>query len=110
MTQRQQFEQRLIEKAMKDESFRKYLIENPDAAIEAETGIKTPETMKIIVLEEDPQTVYLVLPPNSFANDILELSDAELEAVAGGYDIWTKGTDCVSCKKAYNTGCLHSSD
>jgi hypothetical protein len=97
---RQQFEQRLIEKAMKDESFRKYLIENPDAAIEAETGIKTPETMKIIVLVEDPQTVYLVLPQNTAANDIMELSDAELEAVAGGYDIWSRATDCGSCEEA----------
>ena len=62
MNQRQQLEQKLIEKAMKDDSFRKQLIENPNAAIEDETGIKIPEAMKIIVLEEDPQTVYLVLP------------------------------------------------
>ena len=51
MNQRQQLEQQLIEKAMKDESFRKQLIENPGAAIEAETGMKIPETMKIKVLE-----------------------------------------------------------
>ena len=100
MNQRQQFEQRLIEKAMKDESFRKYLIENPDAAIEAETGIKTPETMKIIVLEEDPSTVYLILPQNPVGIDEIELSDVELEAVAGGYNLWSNLTDCGSCKEA----------
>jgi hypothetical protein len=100
MNQRQQFEQRLIEKAMKDEAFRKRLIENPGAAIEAETGMKMPEAFKIKVLEEDPQTVYLVLPQNSAANDIMELSDAELEAVAGGYDIWSRATDCGSCEEA----------
>ncbi len=33
MIQRQQLEQLLIEKASKDESFRKQLIENPDAAM-----------------------------------------------------------------------------
>ena len=74
---RQQFEQKLIEKAMKDDSFRKLLIENPGAAIEAETGMKIPEAFKIRVLEEDPQTVYLVLPQNPSVYDEKELSDAE---------------------------------
>ncbi len=47
MNQRHQLEQQLIEKAMKDETFRKQLIENPGTAIEAETGINIQETMKI---------------------------------------------------------------
>ena len=47
MNQRQQLEQQLIEKAMKDESFRKQLIENPGAAIEAQTGVKMPKTVNI---------------------------------------------------------------
>ena len=84
MNQRQQLEQKLIEKAMKDELFRKQLIENPCAAIEAETGMKMPETMKIIVLEEDPQTVYLVLPQGYNQEAEMELSESELEDVAGG--------------------------
>ena len=84
MNQRQQLEQKLIEKAMKDESFRKQLIENPGAAIEDETGIKMPETLKIIVLEEDPQTVYLVLPQVYNQETEIELSESELEDVAGG--------------------------
>jgi hypothetical protein len=87
MVQRQQLELQLIEKAMKDESFRKQLIENPGATIEAETGWKIPETLNIKVLEEDPQTVYLVIP--KFPNQIMEveLNNAELESIAGG--------DCV---------------
>jgi hypothetical protein len=101
MTQRQQLEQKLIEKAMKDESFRKQLIENPGTAIEEETGMKIPEAVKFKVLEEDQQTVYLVLPAISLQNSDLELSEAELESVAGGTEGgggqavgWTRVTEC----------------
>ena len=92
MNQRQQLEQQLIEKAMKDESFRKQLIENPSAAIEAETGMKIPETMNIKILEEDPKTFYLVLPYTHATIPEMELTEAELESVSGGTDAehgWT---------------------
>ena len=88
MNQRQQFEQQLIEKAMKDESFRKQLIENPGAAIEAVLERKIPESIKINVLEEDANTVYLILPQVSNQNSEMELTDAELNAVAGGAWSW----------------------
>ena len=42
------------------------------------------------VLEESPSTVYLVLPP-PVPGAGAELSDADLEAVAGG---WTEFTAC----------------
>ena len=82
--QRQQLERKLIEKAMKDEAFRKQLIENPSATIEEETGTKLPEIFTIKVLEEDLQTVYLILPQKPVQNSEMELSEAELESVAGG--------------------------
>ena len=85
MNQRQQLEQKLIEKAMKDESFRKQLIENPRATIEAETGMKISDAMKIMVLEEDPQTIYLVLPQVYAQDSEMELSETELEDVSGGF-------------------------
>ena len=94
MNQRQQFEQQLIEKAMKDESFRKQLIENPGAIIEAEFGRKITESIKINVLEEDANTVYLILPQVSNQSSEMELTDAELNAVAGG-TIWSL-VDCGS--------------
>ena len=84
MNQRQQLEQQLIEKAMKDESFRKQLIENPGAAIEAETGMKIPGAMNIKVLEEDQKTFYLVLPFTHGSIPEMELTEAELESVSGG--------------------------
>jgi hypothetical protein len=100
MNQRQQLEQQLIEKAMKDDAFRQQLIENPIAAIEAETGMKIPEFVKIIVLEEDPKTVYLILPQNPVQNTEMELSVAELESVAGG----TAGAEEVATHWTY-CGC-----
>jgi len=87
MNQRNQLEQKLIEKAMKDELFRKQLIENPGAAIEAETGMKIQETVKIKVLEENLQTVYLVLPKFPIRDTEIELNNAELESLAGGCSV-----------------------
>ena len=95
--QRELIEQKLIEKAMKDDAFRQQLIENPIAAIEAETGLKISELVKIKVLEEDPKTVYLILPQNPVQNTEMELSLAELESVAGG----TAGAEEVATHWTY---------
>jgi len=84
--QRKQLEEKLIAKAMKDETFRKILLENPKAAIEEETGIKLPEAINLKVVEEDAATFYLVLPPKINPEKEDELSEAELEMVSGGYN------------------------
>jgi hypothetical protein len=77
---------------MKDESFRKHLIENPSAAIEAETGWNILGKVNIKVLEEDPKTVYLVIP--KFPNQIMEvdLNNAELDSIAGGCSVCSNNT------------------
>ena len=84
MIQKKDLEQKLIEKALKDESFRKQLLVNTKDTIEIELGMKIPGFLKIKIVEEDPQTVYLVLPPVPSRTTVIELSDIELEAVAGG--------------------------
>jgi hypothetical protein len=83
--QRKHLEQKLIAKAMKDETFRKSLLENPKAAIEDETGIKLPETFNLKVVEEDAATFFLILPPKINPGTEDELSEAELDMVSGGY-------------------------
>jgi hypothetical protein len=83
---RQQLEQALIEKAMNDGAFRKELIANPKEIIEKETGMKLPEAFNVKVLEENPQSFYLVLPAKVQPGSEDELSEAELEMVSGGYD------------------------
>ena len=84
MKKRQEFEKKLIEKAMKDETFRKQLIENPSTTLNIEFGFNPPENVEIKVLEEEPGKIYLVLPFTSAESSGDELSDAELRSVAGG--------------------------
>jgi len=84
MNPRQEFEQRLMRKAMKDMDFRKQLVDNPKIAIEMEMGMKIPENMTIKTLEEDSKTIYLVLPHTPAEEAEMELSEAELLSVAGG--------------------------
>ncbi len=86
MEQRKQFEQQIIEKVMKEEDFRKRLIEDPKFTLEQETGLRIPGSMNIIVLEEDAHTFYLVLPAKINPETDGELTEADLEMVSGGYD------------------------
>ena len=64
-----------------------------------------PEQIRVEVLEESPSTVYLVLPP-PVAGTGTELSDAELEAVAGG---WSNTADCGSCAESCSCACIFAS-
>lgn len=68
--------------AVTDEEFRKELLEDSSAAIEKVAGEKLPEGFKVKVIENDPSyAATFVLPP--MVSD--ELSDDELDAVAGGF-------------------------
>ena len=99
MFQRKDIEQKLIEKALKDEAFRKQLIGNTEVAIEQETGMKIPESMNIKIVEEDPKTIYLVLPYVPATETQVELSEIELQEVAGG------GNLPITYYKDANTNC-----
>ena len=80
-TGRGAIEKTLIEKSLQDESFRERLLAHPKATIEQELGRKLPAKLEVRVLEETEDTTYLVLPPMGSPG---ELSDKELDAVAGG--------------------------
>jgi hypothetical protein len=81
---RAQMERRLIERGLEDESFRQRLLEEPRAALEEELGARLPAEVQIQVVEETQDTIYLVLPSASPIGEGGELSDQQLEAVAGG--------------------------
>ncbi len=79
---------RLIQRSMEDEDLRQRLLADPKGTIEQELGARLPEEIQILAVEETPETIYLVLPPKALADTQSggELSDRELEAVAGGWD------------------------
>ena len=87
---RQEMERRLIEKSLEDESFRQRLIEDPKGTVEQELGTRLPEEVRVVAVEENSDTIYLVLPATPMAGrEAVALSDRELESVAGG----STGTD-----------------
>jgi len=78
--------QRIVTKATEDEAFRASLLENPKPALEREFDIAIPMDADIKVIEETPDTQYIVLPPK-VALGQGELSEDELESVAGGWHV-----------------------
>jgi hypothetical protein len=77
-------ERRIIQRSLEDDSFRQRLLEDPKAAMEQELGTRLPEDVRVVAVEESPDTVYLVLPPSQAGGERGALSDQELETVAGG--------------------------
>jgi Nitrile hydratase, alpha chain len=82
---RRDLETALIEKCWKDPEFRKQVVSDPKGMLERHTGQRLPPEVKIFVHQEDANTVHFSIPPTP-AN-VTELSDEDLERVAGGTDV-----------------------
>ncbi len=74
--------ERLIGRAMADDTFRQQLLAAPKEAVERALGISLPPSLEVVVVEETPSKLCLILPARSFAEN--ELSDAKLSAIVGG--------------------------
>ncbi len=82
LQERTRIVEEIVTRAWSDASFKKQLLENPTKAVEAIYGLKLPESIKVKVIEETEDTRYVVIPYRPPVCD--ELSNEDLEAVAGG--------------------------
>ena len=93
-------EQRIVQRSLDDDAFRQQLLADPRAAVEQELGTQLPSGIRVQVVEESADTVFLVIPLSSQAGgDEGELSDSELASVAGGWDhqLGTSYNTCSTC-------------
>ena len=82
---RNQLRTALIEKCWKDPDFKAQVVADPKGMYEKATGRKLPANVKIFIHEEDANTIHFALPPAPERST--ELSDEELERVAGGTEV-----------------------
>ena len=99
---RGQLQGQVVERASTDREFRSQLLQDPKGTLSQTFDVQIPEFIQVEVVEESPSKIYLVLPPASQEAG-QELSDRDLEAVAGG---WTELTACGAtcpCESDYCT-------
>lgn len=77
----------IVARAWADDTFKSRLLSDPTAVLREE-GIDVPEGIEIRAVENTDKVAYLTLPPTPSE----ELSDEELESVAGGSTASTAGT------------------
>jgi len=82
---RRDLETALIEKCWKDPEFKKQVINDPKGMLERHTGQKLPPPLKIFIHEEDANTLHFSIP--AAPSNLTELSDDDLERVAGGTEL-----------------------
>jgi hypothetical protein len=80
-----QLETNLIEKCWKDPGFREKVLKDPKGMLEGFFGKSLPSDYKVVIHEEDANTLHLAIPPAP--SKVTELSDEELERVAGGTEL-----------------------
>src|SRR4051812_7063503 len=95
---RAEVERRIVQRSLQDDAFRQRLLSDPKAVVEEELGTRLPEGIRVRAVEESADTIYLVLPSASpLGDEGGELSDLQLEAVAGGGDtFWGAPCSCGS--------------
>jgi Nitrile hydratase, alpha chain len=80
---RVEWERSPIQRSLEDEDFRQRLLDDPKGTLEQELGDRLPEGVEVRAVEETADTIYLVLPSASPLGEGGEISDEELDAVAG---------------------------
>ena len=84
---RKELEQKIIERAMKDEAFRNKLKTDPKAAIEETLGVKLPGNVNVYVNSESDTDIHITLPAQTGEMKEGELSGEQLAGVSGGWNV-----------------------
>lgn len=95
---KQQIIQTVISKAWEDAEFRKELLANPVEAIENLTGVEVvlPEGKELIIIDQTDKSKVFVNIPAEPEMDNVELTEDQLEAIAGGRQmVWRDLTDSL---------------
>ncbi|MFC3811761.1 class IIb bacteriocin, lactobin A/cerein 7B family [Lacihabitans lacunae] len=90
ITQEQTMFAEVVQKAMEDDAFKKTLIANPVNTIETFIGheLIIPNGLTLVVQDQSEEsTIYLNIPKKGRIDE-LELTDEQLEMVAGGSTPW----------------------
>src|SRR5262245_49833003 len=87
-----EIEAKIIAHAWKDPRFKEKLMKNPRAAFK-EMGLDIPENIQVKVVEDKAGSFTFVLPPST--PGAKEMSDQELEKLAGGITIFPGAKLCT---------------
>jgi len=72
-----QFYQEIARRASGDPDFRERLIEDPTSTVAEVLGVELANEAEVVVLENNPKRIHIVLPP-------ADVSTAELDEMAAG--------------------------
>ncbi len=84
--------------AVKDPEYRAALMRNPKKVLALQLNQQLPDALKVTVIQDKPDTIHLVMP--YLPKEGEELSDADLETVAGGKGKGGGGPASVTCNNA----------
>ena len=98
---RSEIEDIVIGNASRHPQYREALLKNPKKVIETQLNNKLPEGLSVKVVQETGDTIYLRLPHTITEGS--ELSDTDLEQVAGGKGESSDTYSCNSAQGGFNT-------
>jgi hypothetical protein len=79
---RREIEEKIVALAWRDDDFRQKFLADPKRQFEEKLDIKLPASLRMTAYAEDANHLHFVIPAKPAG--IKELSDEELEKVAGG--------------------------
>ena len=102
---RRSFEALIVSKAWKDEEYRRRLVANPKEVVLEELqqiypDAKIPTALNVQVMEEDANSIYLVVPAPPPASIVQNTSDEDLGTMAAGTGIAVVVTLAVAVNAA----------